>query len=85
MSELLRLHPADVDAIAARVMTAMRCQPDSPWLTAKEAAEYLRCPLSRVRKLTSTHELPHEHDGSRVLYRRDQLDQFVQTGGAKSP
>jgi excisionase family DNA binding protein len=57
----------------------------SPWMTAKEAAEYMRCPLSRVRKLTMTGELPHEHDGRRVLYRRDQLDEFIRAGGAISP
>lgn len=58
---------------------------ESPWLKAHEAAAYLRCSLSRVRKLTSTRDLPHEKDGSRVLYHRDALDQFVRNGGAISP
>lgn len=71
-----RLHPDDLAAI----IEAVRVQ--SPWLSATEAADYLRCPLSRVRKLTSTGELPHEHDGRRVLYRRDELDRFVCSGGA---
>lgn len=57
----------------------------SPWLTAIEAAEYLRCPLSRIRKLTMTDELPVHRDGRRVLYRREELDEYVEAGGAKSP
>ena len=73
------LHPDDLAAI----VRAVRVQ--SPWLTAEEAAEYLRCPLSRIRKLTSTRELPCEHDGSRVLYERKKLDKFIHHGGAVSP
>lgn len=76
---LERLHPEDL----AEITKAIRVQ--SPWLGAKEAAEYLRCPLSRIRKLTSTGDLPHEHDGRRVLYHRDRLDEFILEGGAISP
>jgi excisionase family DNA binding protein len=54
-------------------------------MTAQEAAEYLRCPLSRIRKLTMTGDLPHEKDGRRVLYERSKLDEFVRGGGAVSP
>jgi excisionase family DNA binding protein len=71
------------DALAERV--AVRLGSGSPWLTAAETAEYLRCPVSRVRKLTSTAEIPCHRDGRRVLYRREDLDQFVRSGGAASP
>ena len=57
----------------------------SPWLSAPEAAEYLGCPVSRIRKLTMTGELPCHRDGRRVLYRREELDEFVRGGGAVSP
>jgi excisionase family DNA binding protein len=73
------LHPDDLAAILRYVRVA------SPWMTAPEAADYLRCPLSRVRKLTMTTELPCEHDGRRVLYHRDALDAYLQAGGAISP
>jgi excisionase family DNA binding protein len=53
-------------------------------MSAEEAAEYIRCPLSRIRKLTMQHEIPHEHDGRRVLYRREELDEFIRQGGARS-
>lgn len=74
-----RLHPDDLAAIIQAVRV------NSPWLTAPEAAAYLGCSLSRVRKLTMVHELPHQKDGSRVLYRREQLDAFVMAGGAATP
>jgi excisionase family DNA binding protein len=74
-----RMHPDDLQAIMRAVRVA------SPWLSAAEAAEYLRCPVSRIRKLTMTHELPCEHDGSRVLYHRDELEKFLLAGGAISP
>jgi excisionase family DNA binding protein len=71
------------DALAERV--AMRVAARSPWLSAREAADYLACPLSRVRKLTMTRELPAHHDGRRALYRREELDDFIRAGGAASP
>ena len=83
-----RLHPDDVAAIAeavARVLMRATALPTSPWMTASEAAAYLRYPVSRVRKLTMCSDIPHERDGRRVLYHRDRLDDFIRDGGAKSP
>ncbi|MGZ6285269.1 MAG: helix-turn-helix domain-containing protein [Ktedonobacterales bacterium] len=78
-----RLHPDDLSAIISAVHGVVRVQ--SPWLSADEAAEYLRAPISRIRKLTMTGELPHEKDGRRVLYHKDDLDAFILDGGAVSP
>jgi excisionase family DNA binding protein len=69
------------DLLAERVAARMV---GSPWLSAREAAKYLACPISRVRKLTMTRELPAHRDGRRVLYRREELDAFVRNGGAVS-
>ena len=43
----------------------------SPWMTRKEAAEYLHLPLSRVEK---DRTIPCHRDGGRILYHRDELD-----------
>lgn len=75
----VRLDPQDLEAI----IRAVRVQ--SPWLSAEEAADYLRCPVSRIRKLTMTRELPCHRDGRRVLYRRSDLEGFILAGGAISP
>jgi hypothetical protein len=40
-----RLHPDDL----AKLIEAM----GSPWLSANEAADYLRCPLSPIRESAS--------------------------------
>ena len=77
------MHPDDLAAIIAALGNAVRVQ--SPWLSAVEAAAYLRCPESRVRKLTMVGALPCEHDGRRVLYHREALDAYVRAGGSKTP
>jgi excisionase family DNA binding protein len=75
------------DAVAARLAEreAQQAGRSSPWLSAEQAADYLACPISRVRKLTMTRELPAHRDGRRVLYRREELDAYVRHGGARSP
>lgn len=65
----------------AEILRPVLVRQSSPWLSAPEAAEYLRCPLSRIRKLTATGDLPHEREGRRVLYRREELDEFIRKGG----
>lgn len=53
------------------------------WLDVGEAAAYLRCPISRIYALTSAGRIPHYHDGSRLLFRRSELDDWVKRGGGK--
>jgi excisionase family DNA binding protein len=75
-----------VQALAERIARLLPdLVPTSPWLSAAEAAAYLRCPVSRIRKLTMTRELPCCRDGRRTLYHRDELDKFVRSGGAICP
>jgi len=78
MSTADRFHPDDLKAI----IDALRVQ--TPWLSAKEAAQYLRCPVSRIYKLTMTGDLRCDKDGTRSLYHRDELDRFIRAGGATS-
>jgi hypothetical protein len=44
----------------------------SPWLTRREAAEYLRLPVSRLEK---DRTIPCHRDSGRVLYHRAELDE----------
>jgi excisionase family DNA binding protein len=62
---------------------SVRLERRSPWLTTEEAAEYLRCPASRVYKLASRRAIPVHKDGRRSLYRCDELDAFIAAGGAE--
>jgi excisionase family DNA binding protein len=51
----------------------------SPWLSRAEAAAYLHLPVSRLEK---DRRIPCHRDGRRVLYHRDELDDFLR--GAKA-
>jgi excisionase family DNA binding protein len=77
----LSLDDGFVDVLAQRVAAIVVARVGesgrSPWLDAEEAADYLRCPVSRIRKRTMTGELPSHHEGRRVLYRRNELDDYV--------
>ena len=56
-----------------------------PWLTVAEAAEHLRCTPSRMYSLVSARRIPFHKDGSRTLFRRSELDEWVRSGGARCP
>jgi excisionase family DNA binding protein len=54
--------------------------PASPWLNVDEAAEYLRCTRKRIYDLTGQSRVPVHRDGSRLLFRRDELDEYLLAG-----
>jgi excisionase family DNA binding protein len=87
----LALDDSVLDALADRLADklATRLAPSgapaaTPWLSAQAAADYIGCSLSRVRKLTMLGDLPTHRDGGRVLYRRDDLDAYIRSGGAST-
>ncbi|HYC81454.1 MAG TPA: helix-turn-helix domain-containing protein [Solirubrobacterales bacterium] len=49
------------------------------------AAEFLSCPKSRIYSLASLGRIPHYHDGSRLLFDRAELREYVRNGGARRP
>jgi excisionase family DNA binding protein len=55
------------------------------WLTVAEAADHLRCSTGRVYQLVSARRIPFQKDGSRVLFRRSEVDAWVEEGGARCP
>ncbi len=56
-----------------------------PWIGVEDAARHLACPKSRLYSLVSARRIPHEKDGSRVLFRRSELDAWVESGGGRRP
>jgi excisionase family DNA binding protein len=81
----LDVPPELVEAIADEVamLLASRLEEPDKWLSATEAAEYLRCGVSRVYALSSARRIPLHRDGSRLLFRRSELDIWVKAGGGK--
>jgi excisionase family DNA binding protein len=57
----------------------------SSWLDVRQAAKYLACPRSRIYALVSVRRIPHHKDGSRLLFRCEELDEWVRAGGARRP
>jgi excisionase family DNA binding protein len=74
----LSLPPEALEQIAERVAELLRERrtfgDSSPWMTRSEAAAWLHLPVSRLEK---DRRIPCHRDGGRVLYRRDELDEWM--------
>ena len=89
----LALSPDVLDEIAARAAALLANQshsPIEPWIGVDDAADHLCCPKSRIYRLASqsrggkqSNPIPFEKDGSRLLFRRSNLDAWVARGGAE--
>jgi excisionase family DNA binding protein len=77
--------PELIEEVAERAAEILleRGKDDDHWMNVAEAAEYLRCPTSRIYALTSAGKIPHHHDGARLLFRKSELDAWVENGGAR--
>lgn len=75
-----------VEKIAERaaqlVIERVRHEPEG-YIGVQEAADFLACPTSRIYALVSSRRIPHYRDGSRLLFDRSELKEFVRNGGAK--
>lgn len=70
---------ADVlEQLARRLATLIAEERDaSPWMSAPQAAEYLGWPIKRVYNLTAAQAIPHHRQGGRLIFRRDELDAWL--------
>lgn len=89
MTEIrITLDDDTLERIAERVAPLIDGQRQSDperWLDVKQAAQHLACPPSRIYALVSAGRIPHSKDGSRVLFKASELDDWVRTGGGKRP
>lgn len=53
-----------------------------PWLDVAGAAGHVACKKSRIYALVHQRTIPHHRDGTRLLFRRSELDAWVEQGGA---
>lgn len=63
---------------AAELVVERQVANASPWLDTKGAAEYLAAPVSRVHDLVQLGRLTPCRDGRRLLFRRDDLDRYLE-------
>lgn len=79
-----------VEQIARRAAELVAEQSQAPaqdgWLRgAEKIAAYIDCPRSRVYALVSARRIPVHHDGSALVARRLELDQWLLRGGGRRP
>ena len=83
---VVELTPNQLDVIAERV--AERLAPASsvsPWLSTEQAAVYLAAKPSRIHDLVALGKLAPRRDGRRLLFRRDDLDTYLESGACYHP
>ncbi len=76
----LTFPPELLDAIADRVVDRLAgavAREPSPYLTAAEAAEYLRCAKQAVYDRVNQGALEPRRDGRRLLFHRGDLDAYL--------
>jgi excisionase family DNA binding protein len=66
---------------AAELIAERQTPAASPWLDTKSAAEYLCCGTDRIHDLTQLGKLTPRRDGRRLLFKRGDLDDYVEAGG----
>lgn len=80
----MEISPELVDAIAERVVERLAnasgsVEKSAEWLDVERAAEYLACEPRRIYDLKALGRLRYGKDGSRLLFRREWLDECVST------
>lgn len=73
------------DALAPRLTARVGPAGPAGYVDVAGAAEFLACPTSRIYALVSAKRIPHYKDGSRLLFDREELREYVRNGGARRP
>jgi excisionase family DNA binding protein len=85
MNAALTLTPDALKAIAAEVAALIareRPNEPEPWIDAIAAAAHLSCDRRRIYDLKNQQRVPYVLDGRRLLFRRSDLDRFLESGAA---
>jgi len=53
-------------------------EPASPWMTAREAADYLRCSVKDIHRRMADGRFKRHYDGTRLLVLRSEVQACVQ-------
>jgi excisionase family DNA binding protein len=59
---------------SARTRSSSLTIASEPWIDVHGAAEHLACKRRRIYDLVEQGRIPHHRDGSRLLFRRSELD-----------
>jgi excisionase family DNA binding protein len=67
---------------AAEIVLTAQSEPADEWLDVAGAAEYLKCGKRRVYNLVSEGRAPVHREGTRLLFKRLELDAWIESGRA---
>lgn len=70
--------------LVAERLPGMVARPE-PYMGVDAAAQYLAAPKSRIYALVSADRIPYRKDGSRLLFRATELDDWLDQGGGIRP
>lgn len=73
------LNDAQLAELARRVAELLPVAESTPWLDTKGAAEHLACSTDRVHDLVALRKLTPRRDGRRLLFKRQELDDYLET------
>jgi excisionase family DNA binding protein len=74
------------ELLAPRLAAKLEHKPVAVWLRgADQIASYIGAPRSRVYALASAGRIPVERDGSALIARTADLDDWLRAGGGKRP
>lgn len=71
------------DLVVERLAVRQPAASDDGFLDVAGAAAFLSCPTSRIYALVSAKRIPHYKDGSRLLFLKAELREFVSNGGGR--
>lgn len=66
-----------VDEIVERIAERLPSEQEPRWLTSAEAADHLRMSLDGLHRLTGAGAVPHVKQGNRLLFDREELDEWL--------
>lgn len=85
---IAELGPEELQALADKLAPYLQ-QPntDNGWLRgADQIADYIGAPRSRIYAMTSAGRLPAvQRDGTALVARKSDLDEYIRNGGARRP
>jgi excisionase family DNA binding protein len=73
----LHLDDGDLERLAALVAQRLDGRGPEPWVGVPEAAAHLACQPQRIYNLVHARAIPHRKDGSRLLFKRSELDRWL--------
>ena len=63
---------------AAAIVAESTTTASTPWLSTEQAADYLACKPARIHDLVQLRKLESRRDGRRLLFRREDLDAYLE-------